>query len=94
MQRNLKSLGRERFDVIVVGGGMFGAAAALDAAQCGLRVALIERGDFAGATSAQSPIAGFRQRERAVQQGGACRSRGISSVHRVEGNQSLISHQA
>lgn len=54
MQRNLKSLGRERFDVIVVGGGMFGAAAALDAAQRGLSVALIERGDFAGATSAQS----------------------------------------
>ena len=33
---------------------MFGAAAALDAAQRGLKVALIERADFAGATSAQS----------------------------------------
>ena len=33
---------------------MFGAAAALDAAQRGLRTALIERADFAGATSAHS----------------------------------------
>ena len=33
---------------------MFGAAAALDAAQRGLRTALIERADFAGATSSHS----------------------------------------
>lgn len=54
MQRNLKSLAERRFDLVVIGGGMFGAAAALDAAQRGLEVALLERGDFGGATSAHS----------------------------------------
>ncbi len=39
---------------MVIGGGIFGAFAALDAAQRGLSVALIERGDFGGATSANS----------------------------------------
>lgn len=54
MRRDLAALERGEFDLAVVGGGMFGAAAALDAAQRGLRVALIERGDFCGATSAHS----------------------------------------
>src|SRR4051794_28173003 len=54
MQRDLAALEAAEFDLLVVGGGMFGAAAALDAAQRGLRVALIERGDFAGVTSAHS----------------------------------------
>jgi glycerol-3-phosphate dehydrogenase len=54
MQRDLSALARDGFDLVVVGGGIFGAAAALDAAQRGLSVALIERGDFAGATSAHS----------------------------------------
>jgi glycerol-3-phosphate dehydrogenase len=50
----LAALSREVFDVAVVGGGIAGACAALDAAQRGLRVALIEKADFGGATSAQS----------------------------------------
>ena len=54
MQRDLSTLTRQEHDLVVIGGGMFGAAAALDAAQRGLRVALIERGDFCGATSAHS----------------------------------------
>ena len=54
LTRDLKRLADETFDLVVVGGGMFGAAAALDAAQRGLRVALVERGDFGGATSAHS----------------------------------------
>ena len=54
MQRDLAALERSEFDLVVIGGGMFGAAAALDAAQRGLRTALIERADFAGATSAHS----------------------------------------
>lgn len=54
MQRDLSALARGEFDLIVVGGGIFGAAAALDAAQRGLMVALVERGDFCGATSAHS----------------------------------------
>ncbi len=52
-----KSLARfraEEFDLAVVGGGINGAAIARDAAMRGLRVALVERGDFAGATSSRS----------------------------------------
>ena len=36
-----------RFDVAIVGGGVIGAAAALDAASRGLSVVLVEQGDFA-----------------------------------------------
>lgn len=54
MRRDLPALERTEFDLVVIGGGMFGAAAALDAAQRGLTVALLDRADFAGATSAHS----------------------------------------
>ena len=37
----------EQFDVVVIGGGVVGAGAALDAATRGLRVALVEARDFA-----------------------------------------------
>lgn len=43
-----------RFDVAVIGGGVHGAAAALEAVRRGCRVLLVERGDFAAATSANS----------------------------------------
>lgn len=43
---------RDEVDLLVIGGGVFGACAAWEAAQRGLTVALIERGDFAGETSA------------------------------------------
>jgi glycerol-3-phosphate dehydrogenase len=42
------------FDVLVVGGGILGASIARDAVLRGLSVALVERGDFAGGTSANS----------------------------------------
>ena len=51
MTRDFERLGREIFDVLVVGGGIYGLAAAYDAAQRGLSVALIERDDFGGRTS-------------------------------------------
>ncbi len=54
MERNLHLLDRQEFDLIVVGGGIFGACAAWDATQRGLSVALIDRGDFCSATSANS----------------------------------------
>src|SRR5688572_18316433 len=41
-------------DVLVVGGGIVGAAVARDAALRGFRTALIDRGDFGGATSSRS----------------------------------------
>src|SRR6185312_6461503 len=54
MRRDLSALSTGEFDLLVVGGGICGAAAAWDAAQRGLSVALVERGDFSGATSAES----------------------------------------
>jgi glycerol-3-phosphate dehydrogenase len=51
MVRDLRRLADTRFDVLVVGAGIYGAAAAWDAAQRGLSVAIIDRGDFGGATS-------------------------------------------
>ena len=50
----LHRLQTEVFDVVVVGGGITGAATARDAALRGLKVALIERGDFAIGTSSRS----------------------------------------
>jgi glycerol-3-phosphate dehydrogenase len=51
---DLKRLRQERFDVLVVGGGVTGAGAAVDAASRGLRVALIEARDLAAGTSSRS----------------------------------------
>src|SRR5919106_1756534 len=50
----LQRLGEERFDILVVGGGITGAGVALDAAARGLRTALVERHDFASGTSSKS----------------------------------------
>ena len=50
----LERLGREQFDVLVVGGGITGAGVALDAASRGLRTALVERDDFSSGTSSRS----------------------------------------
>jgi len=50
----LERLATETFDVLVVGGGITGAGVALDAASRGMRVALVERDDFASGTSSRS----------------------------------------
>jgi glycerol-3-phosphate dehydrogenase len=42
------------FDVLIIGGGASGAGCALDAASRGLKVALVERDDFACGTSSRS----------------------------------------
>jgi glycerol-3-phosphate dehydrogenase len=47
-------MAREEFDLCVIGGGINGAAIARDASLRGLSVALVEAGDFAGATSSRS----------------------------------------
>jgi glycerol-3-phosphate dehydrogenase len=52
MNRDLTQMTESEFDLVAIGGGIFGACAAWDAAQRGLSVALIDRGDFCGATSA------------------------------------------
>jgi len=50
----IDSLGREDFDVLIIGGGVTGAGAALDAASRGLKVALVEARDIASGTSSRS----------------------------------------
>ncbi|HEV2912209.1 MAG TPA: glycerol-3-phosphate dehydrogenase/oxidase [Pyrinomonadaceae bacterium] len=50
----LARLETEGFDLLVIGGGITGAAIAHRAAGQGLRVALIEQGDFASGTSSRS----------------------------------------
>jgi glycerol-3-phosphate dehydrogenase len=49
--RDLPRLAEREFDVLVIGGGIYGLTIAYDAAQRGLSVALIDRGDFGAATS-------------------------------------------
>lgn len=43
-----------QFDLLVIGGGILGTSVAWHAAQSGLRVAMVDAGDFAGATSSAS----------------------------------------
>jgi glycerol-3-phosphate dehydrogenase len=54
MRRNLAELANTPFDVLIIGGGIYGAWTAWDAAQRGLSVALVEKGDFGCATSSNS----------------------------------------
>jgi len=51
---SFERLGRETFDVVVIGGGVVGAGAALDAVTRGLSVALVEARDLASGTSSRS----------------------------------------
>lgn len=51
---SLQALRDEAFDLVVVGGGITGAGVLLDAAARGMRVALVEAGDFAEGTSSKS----------------------------------------
>src|SRR6185369_4988758 len=50
----LRRLGEEQFDILVIGAGVVGAGAALDAASRGLKVGLVEARDFASGTSSRS----------------------------------------
>ena len=54
MRRDVARLACGEYDVVVVGGGIYGACATWEAAASGLRVALIEAGDFGSATSSNS----------------------------------------
>jgi glycerol-3-phosphate dehydrogenase len=53
MQRQTVVLTEREYDLLVIGGGAFGAAAARDAALRGLKTALIERRDFGAGASAE-----------------------------------------
>ncbi len=50
----IDSLKNQTFDVLIIGGGIVGAGVARDAALRGLKIALIEQGDFASGTSSRS----------------------------------------
>jgi glycerol-3-phosphate dehydrogenase len=50
----LERMASETFDLLVIGGGVNGCGAALDAAARGLSVALVEKRDFAAGTSSRS----------------------------------------
>ncbi|MCF8023992.1 MAG: glycerol-3-phosphate dehydrogenase/oxidase [Desulfobacteraceae bacterium] len=52
MVRDINALVNKEFDLIVIGGGIFGVCAAWDAVLRGLSVVVLEKGDFSGATSA------------------------------------------
>jgi glycerol-3-phosphate dehydrogenase len=54
MTRDLPALASRSFDLVVVGGGIYGICAAREAALRGLAVCLLERGDFVGETSSNS----------------------------------------
>lgn len=67
--QNINLLDTETFDVCIIGGGATGAGCALDAALRGLKVVLIEKEDFAAATSSKSTKlihGGVRYLEQAV----------------------------
>jgi glycerol-3-phosphate dehydrogenase len=53
-EQALASLASEEFDILIIGGGVNGVGAALDAVTRGLKVALVEAHDFAAGTSSRS----------------------------------------
>jgi glycerol-3-phosphate dehydrogenase len=64
----LRRLASETFDLLVIGGGITGVGVARDAAARGLKVALVEKTDFAAGTSSKSSKlvhGGFRYLEHA-----------------------------
>ncbi len=54
MKRHLPLLQNQAFDLLVCGGGIYGAWTAYDAALRGLKVAIVEQGDWASTTSSAS----------------------------------------
>ncbi len=50
----IATLEKDYFDLIIIGGGITGAGIALDASSRGLKVALVDKGDFASGTSSKS----------------------------------------
>lgn len=54
MKRDLNELSKHEYDVVIIGAGIYGVNASWDAALRGLKVALIDKGDFGCATSSNS----------------------------------------
>jgi len=53
-ESNLNALVEEPFDILIIGAGITGAGVAREAAMRGMRVALVEKNDFASGTSSRS----------------------------------------
>ncbi len=53
-EATIQKMSKESYDLVVIGGGITGGGIALDAAARGLKVALVEKGDFASGTSSKS----------------------------------------
>ncbi len=54
MHRNPAELEKETFDLLIIGGGIYGAALAREAVLRGIKTALVEQGDFGSGTSMNS----------------------------------------
>jgi glycerol-3-phosphate dehydrogenase len=54
MKRDIAQLTRKVYDLVIIGGGIYGAAAAWDASSRGLSVALLEKEDFGSKNSSNS----------------------------------------
>lgn len=54
MKRDLHKIASVKYDVVIIGGGIYGVSTAWDSALRGLKVALIDKGDLTGATSSNS----------------------------------------
>ena len=54
MKRNIDQLSSRTYDVLIVGGGIYGCTLAREAARRGLSVAIVDKNDFCSATSANS----------------------------------------
>lgn len=53
-QDRIQNITKQTYDLVVIGGGITGGGIALDAASRGLKVLLLEKGDFASGTSSKS----------------------------------------
>ena len=53
-RENLQSLQMNHYDLVIIGGGITGAGIALDAVTRGMKVALVDKGDFGSGASSRS----------------------------------------
>ena len=68
-KQHVEKLKKRYFDILVIGGGATGCGIAVEAASRGLKVALVERGDFGCGTSSRSTKlihGGVRYLEQAI----------------------------
>ncbi|KAK7792577.1 hypothetical protein R5R35_008671 [Gryllus longicercus] len=85
----IASLQKEKFDILIIGGGATGAGCALDAATRGLKTALVEADDFASGTSSRSTKlihGGVRYLQKAIMQADVEQYRMVKEALRERAN--------